>query len=127
MITFKKKNEGAIDLIPDAIDHLGSGGFEYSLIKARDANLVSAKNTKSLVLTSFCETAEGYYEMKIMDKSLYNYTQKLLKDILQMRIVNIDRTSRVITAQVDHLGVALDILEALSLKYNLSIVKDGKI
>ena len=57
-----------------------------------------------------------------MDKELYNYTQKLVKDIFRMRILSIDKDTRIITAETDHKGIALDIIEVLGMKYNLSIV-----
>lgn len=127
MIEFKRKNESSVDLIPKAIEDLNREGLSYTVIKPKDASTVASKSTKSMVLVEFKETEDGSYELKLMDKSMYAYTQKLLKDIFQMRIVNVDLKTKTISAQVDHLGVALDIIEALSMKYNLSIVYDGNI
>ena len=127
MITFRRKNESSVDLVPKAIEDLKREGLSYEVIKSREASITAGKNAKAMVLVEFKETEDGYYELKLMDKSMYSYTQKLLKDIFQMRITNIDSKTKTITAQVDHLGVALDIIEALSLKYNLSIVYDGNI
>jgi len=127
MITFRRKNESSVDLVPKAIEDLKREGLSYEVIKSREASIAAGKNAKAMVLVEFKETEDGYYELKLMDKSMYSYTQKLLKDIFQMRITNIDSKTKTITAQVDHLGVALDIIEALSLKYNLSIVYDGNI
>ena len=41
-----------------------------------------------------------------------------------MTITNIDKKKRIITAETDHLGRALDSIEILGLKYNLSIVME---
>ena len=39
-----------------------------------------------------------------------------------MRITDINKETRVITAEIDHLGIAFDIIEILATKYNLSVV-----
>jgi hypothetical protein len=39
-----------------------------------------------------------------------------------MRITDIDKEHRVITAECDHKGIALDIIEVLAKKYDLSVV-----
>lgn len=122
MIEFRKKKSVIQDLIPDAMDNLRKIGVPFNSIKLEDADRVSRVNSKAMVLRSFIKNDNGYYEMKVQDKELYNYTQKLIKEKFQMRITDIDRKNRIITAECDHLGIALDIIEILGRKYTLSIV-----
>ena len=122
MIEFRKKKSVIQDLIPDAMDNLRKIGVPFNSIKLDDADKVSRVNSKAMVLRSFIKNDNGYYEMKVQDKELYNYTQKLIKEKFQMRITDIDKKNRIITAECDHLGIALDIIEILGRKYNLSIV-----
>lgn len=122
MIEFRKKKSVIQDLIPDAMDNLRKIGIPFNSIKLDQADSVSRVNSKAMVLRSFIKNDNGYYEIKVQDKELYNYTQKLIKDIFQMRVTDIDRKNRIITAECDHLGIALDIIEILGRKYNLSIV-----
>ena len=122
MIEFRKKKSAIQDLIPDAMDNLRKIGVPFNSIKLDDADKVSRVNSKAMVLRSFIKNDNGYYEMKVQDKELYNYTQKLIKEKFQMRITDIDKKNRIITAECDHLGIALDIIEILGRKYNLSIV-----
>ena len=75
-----------------------------------------------MVLVSFIKNENGYYQIQVQDKQLYNYTQKLLRDIFRMRITDVNKQTRVVTAECDHLGIALDIIEILAEKYTLSIV-----
>ena len=42
-----------------------------------------------------------------------------------MRIVDTDQSERTVTAETDHLGIALDVIEVLGIKYNLSIVEEN--
>ena len=77
-----------------------------------------------MVLVSFIRNESGFYQIQLQDKELYSYTQKLVRDILMMRITDIDKKNRIITAETDHLGRALDSIEILGLKYNLSIVME---
>ena len=41
-----------------------------------------------------------------------------------MRITDTNQNERTVTAEVDHLGIALDVIEILGIKYNLSIVNE---
>ena len=122
MIEFRKKKSVIQDLVPEAMDNLRKIGVPFNSIKLEQADSVSRVNSKAMVLRSFIKNDNGYYEMKVQDKELYNYTQKLIKEKFQMRITDIDRKDRIITAECDHLGIALDIIEILGRKYNLSIV-----
>lgn len=123
MITFRKKKQLIQDLMPDAIEYLRKQGIRPNLITPEQADEVSRVNSKAMVLVSFIKNESGYYQIQVQDKELYNYTQKLIRDIFRMRITDIDKTTRVITAETDHLGVALDIIEVLGIKYNLSVVE----
>lgn len=122
MIEFRKKKSVIQDLVPEAMDNLRKIGIPFNSIKLEQADSVSRVNSKAMVLRSFIKNDNGYYEMKVQDKELYNYTQKLIREKFQMRITDIDRKDRIITAECDHLGIALDIIEILGRKYNLSIV-----
>lgn len=122
MIEFRKKKSVIQDLVPEAMDNLRKIGVPFNSIKLEQADSVSRINSKAMVLRSFIKNDNGYYEMKVQDKELYNYTQKLIREKFQMRITDIDRKDRIITAECDHLGIALDIIEILGRKYNLSIV-----
>lgn len=122
MIEFRKKKSVIQDLIPEAMDNLRKIGVPFNSIKLDQADSVSRVNSKAMVLRSFIKNDNGYYEMKVQDKELYNYTQKLIREKFQMRITDIDKKDRIITAECDHLGIALDIIEILGRKYNLSIV-----
>lgn len=122
MITFRKKKYLVQDLMPDAIEYLRKQGLRPNIISPEDADSVSRVNSKAMVIVSFIKNENGYYQIQVQDKQLYNYTQKLIKDIFRMRITDINKETRVITAECDHLGVALDIIEILAKKYNLSVV-----
>lgn len=124
MIQFRQKKYVVQNLMPDAIEYLRKQGIKPNIIVPEEADNVSKINSRSMVLVSFIKNELGYYEIKIQDKELYNYTQKLIRDIFKMRITDIDKESRVITAETDHLGVALDIIEVLGMKYNLSVVEN---
>lgn len=122
MITFRKKKYLVQDLMPDALEYLRKQGLRPNIISPDEADSVSKVNSKAMVLVSFIKNENGYYQIQVQDKQLYNYTQKLLRDIFSMRITDINKDTRVITAECDHLGVALDIIEILARKYTLSIV-----
>ena len=123
MITFRRKKTLEKDLIPEALEYLRKQGIRTTIIKPEQADSASRVNSKSMVLVSFVQNDNGYYQIQVQDKELYNYTKKLIGDIFRMRILNIDEKKRIITAETDHLGVALDIIEVLAVKYNLSIVQ----
>lgn len=122
MVTFRKKKTIIEDLMPEVIDHLEKCGIRPNIISREDADRVSKVNSKAMVLVSFIKNENGYYQIQLMDKELYSYTQKLVKDIFRMRITEIDKKTRIVTAETDHKGIALDIIEVLGMKYNLSIV-----
>lgn len=109
--------------MPQALEYLGKQGIRPNIITPDQADSVSRVNSKAMVLVSFIQNEAGYYQIQVQDKELYNYTQKLIRDIFQMRITEIDKKTRIITAETDHLGVALDIIEVLGVKYNLSVVQ----
>lgn len=122
MINFRKKKYLIRNLMPDAIEYLKKQGLRPNIITPEQADSVSRVNSKAMVLVSFIKNESGYYQIQVQDKELYNYTQKLIKDIFRMRITDINKETRVITAETDHLGIAFDIIEILATKYNLSVV-----
>lgn len=122
MINFRKKKYLIQNLMPDAIEYLKKQGLRPNIITPEQADIVSRVNSKAMVLVSFIKNESGYYQIQVQDKELYNYTQKLIKDIFRMRITDINKETRVITAETDHLGIAFDIIEILATKYNLSVV-----
>lgn len=122
MINFRKKKYLIQNLMPDAIEYLKKQGLRPNIITPEQADSVSRVNSKAMVLDSFIKNESGYYQIQVQDKELYNYTQKLIKDIFRMRITDINKETRVITAETDHLGIAFDIIEILATKYNLSVV-----
>lgn len=124
MIQFRKKKYLIQDLMSDALEYLQKQGIRPNIISPEQADSVSKVNSKAMVLVSFIRNEDGYYQIQLQDKSLYNYTQKLVRDIFMMRITNIDKKNRILTAETDHLGRALDSIEILGLKYNLSIVME---
>lgn len=124
MITFKKKTLEE-NLMKEAIDHLTKEGVSFDLITAGQADSVSKVNSKAMVLTEFKKTTDDRYSITIMDKGFYNYTRKLLEDYCGLKIVGEDKKARTFTAETSHIGIALDVVEVLGLKYNLSIVKEG--
>jgi hypothetical protein len=122
MINFRKKKYLIQNLMPDAIEYLKKQGLRPNIITPEQADSVSRVNSKAMVLVSFIKNESGYYQIQVQDKELYNYTQKLIKDIFRMRITDINKETRIITAETDHLGIAFDIIEILATKYNLSVV-----
>ena len=127
MISFRKKQTPVQYLMPEAIEHLNkTAGKSFNIIKPEEADKVSRVNSKAMVLVSFIKNENGYYQIQVQDKELYNYTQKLLRDIFRMRITDIDREKRIVTAECDHLGIALAIIDVIREKYNLSIVVSDK-
>ena len=128
MISFRKKQSLVQDLMPEAIEYLkkDSEGKPFNIITPDEADRVSRINSKAMVLVSFVKNEYGYYQIQVQDKELYNYTQKLLRDIFRMRITGIDREKRIVTAECDHLGIALSIIDVIREKYNLSVVVSNK-
>ena len=68
----------------------------------------------------------GYYQIQVQDKELYNYTQKLLRDIFRLRITDINKDTRIVTAEGDHKGVLLRVIDILRDKYTFSVVLEKK-
>ena len=126
MITFRKKSLTQ-DLMPQAIEHLEKEGVEFNLITPKQADAASKVNSKAMVLMSFVKNERGFYQITVKDKEFYTYTRKFLGDpgYCRMRIVDTDQSERTVTAETDHLGIALDVIEVLGIKYNLSIVEEN--
>lgn len=122
MINFKPKHQKEEDLMPEALRYLKECGQKPMTIKVEDADKVSRVNSKAMVLREFKKNSDGNFQISVQDKELYKYTQKLVGDIFKMRILKIDKKNRIITAETESKGIALDIIEILGLKYNLSIV-----
>lgn len=125
MIKFRQKTV-VKNLMPEAVKRLDEQGLEYKKIKPSEADTVSRVNSKAMVITSFECNEMGYYQIKFQSKEIYRYVQKLLSETFGMRITDIDRTKRIITAETDHLGIALDIIEVLGLDphFDLSLVTE---
>lgn len=105
MINFRKKKYLIQNLMPDAIEYLKKQGLRPNIITPEQADSVSRVNSKAMVLVSFIKNESGYYQIQVQDKELYNYTQKLIKDIFRMRITDINKETRVITAETDRKSV----------------------
>lgn len=127
MITFRKKSVGDDDLKSKVIEYLDrESGSKYTLIPEKDADKASKLNSKALVLLSIEKTETGTYQLKIQSKEIYRYVQDtLLRDTFRMNITDVDKKNRIITAETNYLGVALDALAVISLNphFNLSIVE----
>ena len=123
MITFRQKKQKPINLVQKAIDYLTNKQVPFSVIKEKEAGLVSQRNSKSIVLLEFIQNEMGLFQIKLQDKKLYSWTEKMISEIFRMDITEIDEKSRIITATSEHEGHVLDVIEILGLKYNLSIVK----
>lgn len=123
MITFRPKKQKPINLVQKAIDYLTAKQVPFSVIKEKEADLVSQRNSKSIVLLEFIQNEFGLIQIKVQDKKLYSWTEKMISEIFRMNIIDIDEKSRIITATSEHEGHVLDAIEILGLKYNLSIVK----
>lgn len=123
MITFRPKKQKPINLVQKAIDYLTNKQVPFSIIKEKEADIVSQRNSKSIVLLEFIQNEMGLIQIKLQDKKLYSWTEKMISEIFRMNITDIDEKSRIITATSEHEGHVLDVIEILGLKYNLSIVK----
>ena len=124
MIKFRSKFLES-DAVDEAINHLEEKNVDFNLISKKDADKVSKVNSKSMVLMSFIKTDKGSYQITVKDKEFYPYTRKLIGDqnYFNMKITDTDPKERTVTGETSHLGIALDIIEILGVKYNLSIVK----
>jgi len=123
MITFKEKKSLVVDMMPEAVTYLKNEKILFNSITPEQADEASKVNSKAMVLMSFVKNDSGYFEITVKDKEFYRYTQKLLKETFRARVTNLNKDERTVTAEVDHFGHALDIIEILALKYNLSIVQ----
>ena len=125
MIKFRPKTL-VQDLMPEAIKRLDEQGISYNKISSKEADTVSKVNSKAMVLVSFTKNDRGYFEIQFQSKEVYGYVKKLLGEVFRMRITNIDTPKRIITAETDFIGIALDIIEVLGLDphFNLSLVYD---
>jgi acetolactate synthase small subunit len=123
MITFRPKKQKPINLVQKAIDYLTNKQVPFSIIKEKEADMVSQRSSKSIVLLEFIQNEMGLIQIKLQDKKLYSWTEKMISEIFRMNITDIDEKSRIITATSEHEGHVLDVIEILGLKYNLSIVK----
>lgn len=123
MIRFRQKSL-VQDLMPEAVARLNEGKIKYNPISLKDAERVSKVNAKAMVLVSFVKNENGYYQIQFKSKEEYGYVKKLIGEIFRMRITKIDSPMKTITAETDHLGIALDIIEVLGLDphFNLSLV-----
>lgn len=121
MIEFRKKSL-IQDLMSEAVEYLKKEKVKFNTITEDQADQVSRVNSKAMVLRSFIRNENGMYQISVQDKELYKYTQKLIRDIFQMRITDIDTKNRIITAERPEKGIVLDIIEILGIKYNLSVV-----
>lgn len=122
MINFKPKHQKEENLVPEALRYLKECGQKPVTISEDEADKVSRVNSKAMVLREFKKNSDGNFQISVQDKELYKYTQKLVGDIFKMKILKIDKKNRIITAETESKGIALDIIEILGLKYNLSIV-----
>lgn len=126
MIYFKARKFQPTDLMDKAIEYLETEpGKNFGKIKLKDADRVSKINSKAMVLISFIRNESGYYQIQVQDKELYPYTEKLLSTVFRMRVTGADKSKRIFTAETDHLGVTLSIIDVLREKYDLSVVIDG--
>lgn len=123
MVTFKEKKSLVVDMMPEAVTYLKNEKILFNNITPEQADEVSKVNSKAMVLMSFVKNDSGYFEITVKDKEFYRYTQKLLKETFRARVTDLNKDERTVTAEVDHFGHALDIIEILALKYNLSIVQ----
>lgn len=126
MIAFRAKKD-VQDLMPEAIEYLNKeGGKSFNIITPDKADEVSKKNSKAMVLVSFVRTEEGYYQIQVQDKELYNYTRKFLRDYCRLKITNEDKERRIFTAECEQKGLALDVIDLLRIKYDFSVVYNKK-
>lgn len=126
MIAFRAKTLVEENLIPLAMEELDKREVSYNKIKKSEADKVSKKNSKALILRSFKKNKMGYFVVQFQSKEVYNYVKKLITKTFRLRITDVDEKNRIITAESDHLGITLDILEVLGLNphFNLSVVYD---
>lgn len=122
MITFREKSYIVQDLTNEVIEHLKLDGQKPNIIREDEAKNVASTNSNSRVIYSFVRNKQGFYEMKLMDKELYNYTRKLLSDQFLLRITNEDKDLNMFTCESEYKGRILDAIDIIGRKFNLSIV-----
>jgi hypothetical protein len=122
MITFRPKPSKVVNLMKEARTYLDKEGIPYKVISPKEADAASKVNWKSMVLMEFIQNENGYYQIQVKDKEFYSYTRKLLGDLCSMRILDVSQKDRTVTAETDHLGIALDVISILGTKNDLSIV-----
>ena len=86
MITFRYKKQKPVNLIQTAIDYLEDKKVSFTIIKEKDADIFSQRNARSIVLRQFIQNEIGLYQIKIQDKKLYTWTEKMISDIFKMYI-----------------------------------------
>lgn len=116
MIEFRQRKNLEEDLMPEALKYLKNEDIDYSIITPDKADEVSRKNSKALVLMHFKHNTSGYYEIQIKDKECYKYNRKLLGDYCGLRITDVNEKERTITAEADHKGLVLSVIEILARK-----------
>ena len=126
MIEFRQRKYAKQDLMPDVIENLTKKGVDFEIIDPKKAEEASKVNSMSMVLMSACRNEAGYYEIQVKDKGFYRYTRKLLEDYCKMEIKEADESTRTYTAEDEHLGKMMSVIELLALKYKLSIVYKKK-
>lgn len=123
MISFRPKKILSQDMVPEILDYFKSEGIKVNIITPEQADEVSRVNSKAMVLVSFIKNENGKYQIQVQDKECYRYTQKFIRDILRLKILNVDPKTRIVTAESNsNKGIMFDILDILGRKYNLSVV-----
>ena len=122
MIRFREKQYIVQDLMNEVIEHLKLDGQKPNIIKEDQAKEVASTNSNSRVIYSFTRNKQGFYEMKLMDKELYNYTRKLLGDQFLLRITSEDKDMNMFTCESEFKGRILDAIDIIGRKFNLSVV-----
>lgn len=122
MIRFREKQYIVQDLMNEVIEHLKLDGQKPNIIKEDQAKEVASTNSNSRVIYSFTRNKQGFYEMKLMDKELYNYTRKLLGDQFLLRITDEDKDMNMFTCESEFKGRILDAIDIIGRKFNLSVV-----
>lgn len=125
MITFRQGKQVIQNLMPEALEYLESNDVRPNVIVPEDADMAAKANSRAIVLLEFVRNENGYYQIKLQSKQYYRWTEKMVSDIFKMRILDIDHKKGTITAETNHKGIALEVIEILGKnkkKYNLSIV-----
>lgn len=122
MIRFREKQYIVQDLMNEVIEHLKLDGQKPNIIREDQAKEVASTNSNSRVIYSFTRNKQGFYEMKLMDKELYNYTRKLLGDQFLLRITGEDKDMNMFTCESEFKGRILDAIDIIGRKFNLSVV-----